>query len=159
MIHRNGVKAVLVSGCCLALTMTGCAYQGVNSLPLPGAVGRGPDSVKYTVQVPNVATLESNSRRRSSDSAATSRLSNAPRGFYRTTTKMSRQNCSRFWKTKGSRSDLARKSCRFRGVLVSEYNLRCERITARKALSRVTICWLQRDAPATPIVSTPRKEA
>ncbi|WP_083125746.1 MCE family protein [Mycolicibacterium tusciae] len=61
MIRRNGVKVMVVSGCCLALTMTGCAYQGVNSLPLPGAVGRGPDSVQYTVQVPNVATLESNS--------------------------------------------------------------------------------------------------
>ncbi len=61
MIRRNGVKAMIVSGCCLALSITGCAYQGVNSLPLPGAVGRGPDSVKYTVQVPNVATLESNS--------------------------------------------------------------------------------------------------
>jgi len=61
MIGRNGAKALVVSGCCLAMTMTGCAYQGVNSLPLPGAVGRGPDSVKYTVQVPNVATLESNS--------------------------------------------------------------------------------------------------
>lgn len=58
---RNRVKALVVSGCCLAITMTGCAYQGVNSLPLPGAVGRGPDAVKYTVQVPNVATLESNS--------------------------------------------------------------------------------------------------
>ncbi len=58
---RNRMKALVVSGCCLAVTMTGCAYQGINSLPLPGAVGRGPDSVKYTVQVPNVATLESNS--------------------------------------------------------------------------------------------------
>jgi phospholipid/cholesterol/gamma-HCH transport system substrate-binding protein len=58
---RNRAKALVVSGCCLAVTMTGCAYQGINSLPLPGAVGRGPDSVQYTVQVPNVATLESNS--------------------------------------------------------------------------------------------------
>jgi virulence factor Mce-like protein len=61
MIRRNRVKALVVSGCSLALVMTGCAYQGVNSLPLPGAVGRGPNSVKYTVEVPNVATLESNS--------------------------------------------------------------------------------------------------
>ena len=61
MIRRNRVKALVMSGCCLALTMTGCAYQGLNSLPLPGAVGRGPDAVTYTVEVPNVATLESNS--------------------------------------------------------------------------------------------------
>jgi virulence factor Mce-like protein len=33
----------------------------LNSLPLPGAVGRGPDAVTYHVEVPNVATLESNS--------------------------------------------------------------------------------------------------
>ena len=33
----------------------------MNSLPLPGAVGRGPDAVTYHVEVPNVATLESNS--------------------------------------------------------------------------------------------------
>jgi phospholipid/cholesterol/gamma-HCH transport system substrate-binding protein len=61
MILRNRVKALVASGCCLALTMTGCAFQGLNSLPLPGAEGRGPDAVTYTVQVPNVATLESNS--------------------------------------------------------------------------------------------------
>jgi len=43
------------------MTLTGCSFQGLNSLPLPGAVGRGPDAVTYHVQVPNVATLESNS--------------------------------------------------------------------------------------------------
>lgn len=59
MISR--VRTLAVSGCCLALMMTGCAFEGVNSLPLPGAVGRGPDAVTYTVEVPNVATLESNS--------------------------------------------------------------------------------------------------
>ncbi|MDT5333851.1 MAG: phospholipid/cholesterol/gamma-HCH transport system substrate-binding protein [Mycobacterium sp.] len=41
--------------------LTGCSFQGLNSLPLPGAVGRGPDAVTYHVEVPNVATLESNS--------------------------------------------------------------------------------------------------
>jgi phospholipid/cholesterol/gamma-HCH transport system substrate-binding protein len=43
------------------LTATGCAFQGVNSLPLPGAVGRGSDASVYHVQIANVATLESNS--------------------------------------------------------------------------------------------------
>ena len=42
------------------LTATGCAFQGVNSLPLPGAVGRGGDPV-YHVEIANVGTLESNS--------------------------------------------------------------------------------------------------
>ena len=45
----------------MALTSSGCAFQGVNSLPLPGAVGRGPDAKIYHVEVANIATLESNS--------------------------------------------------------------------------------------------------
>ena len=44
-----------------ALTITGCAFQGVNSLPLPGAVGRGADAAVYHVEMANVGTLESNS--------------------------------------------------------------------------------------------------
>lgn len=55
------VKRLAVVGSCVALTVTGCSFQGLNSLPLPGAVGRGPDAVIYHVEVPNVATLESNS--------------------------------------------------------------------------------------------------
>ncbi|QZY44713.1 MULTISPECIES: MCE family protein [Mycolicibacterium] len=57
----RGAKQLTVLGCGVALALSGCAFQGVNSLPLPGAVGRGPDAVTYNVQVPNVATLESNS--------------------------------------------------------------------------------------------------
>ena len=49
MIRR--VKQLTVVGCSLALSLSGCAFQGVNSLPLPGAVGRGPDAVTYHVQV------------------------------------------------------------------------------------------------------------
>ena len=45
----------------IALTTSGCAFQGVNSLPLPGAVGRGADSSIYHVEIANVATLEPNS--------------------------------------------------------------------------------------------------
>jgi phospholipid/cholesterol/gamma-HCH transport system substrate-binding protein len=41
--------------------MTGCSFEGLNSLPLPGAVGRGPDAVTYHVEIPNVSTMESNS--------------------------------------------------------------------------------------------------
>ncbi|MDT5367588.1 MAG: phospholipid/cholesterol/gamma-HCH transport system substrate-binding protein, partial [Mycobacterium sp.] len=55
------MKRLTVVASCLVLTLTGCAFQGLNSLPLPGAVGRGPDAVTYHVEVPNVATLESNS--------------------------------------------------------------------------------------------------
>jgi phospholipid/cholesterol/gamma-HCH transport system substrate-binding protein len=61
MIRWSHVKRLTVVGSCLALALTGCSFQGLNSLPLPGAVGRGPDAVTYHVQVPNVAQLESNS--------------------------------------------------------------------------------------------------
>ncbi len=57
----RGIKGLVVVGSCGALTLTGCAFQGLNSLPLPGAVGRGPGAVIYHVEVANVATLESNS--------------------------------------------------------------------------------------------------
>ena len=43
------------------LTGTGCAFHGLNSLPLPGAVGRGPDADTYHVELANVITMESNS--------------------------------------------------------------------------------------------------
>jgi phospholipid/cholesterol/gamma-HCH transport system substrate-binding protein len=61
MIRGSRRKAVIVTACCVVSTMTACSFQGLNSLPLPGAVGRGPDAVTYHVEVPNVATLESNS--------------------------------------------------------------------------------------------------
>lgn len=46
---------------CAILTAVGCGYNGVNSLPLPGAVGRGADAAVYHVELANVGTLESNS--------------------------------------------------------------------------------------------------
>jgi virulence factor Mce-like protein len=52
---------VVVGSCVAMTTMTGCAYQGLNSLPLPGAVGRGSDATIYHVEVANIGTLESNS--------------------------------------------------------------------------------------------------
>lgn len=56
-----GIKRLAVVGSCIAMALTGCSFEGINSLPLPGAVGRGADAVTYHVQVANVATLESNS--------------------------------------------------------------------------------------------------
>jgi virulence factor Mce-like protein len=52
---------LFAAGTCAAMVATGCAFQGVNSLPLPGAVGRGSDAHVYHVQISNIATLESNS--------------------------------------------------------------------------------------------------
>lgn len=46
---------------CVTLAMSGCGFQGLNSIPLPGVVGRGSDASVYHVQIANVGTLESNS--------------------------------------------------------------------------------------------------
>ncbi|MGV1087527.1 MAG: MCE family protein [Mycobacterium sp.] len=45
----------------VAVSATGCSFGGLNSLPLPGAVGRGPDAATYHVELANVSTLEPNS--------------------------------------------------------------------------------------------------
>jgi phospholipid/cholesterol/gamma-HCH transport system substrate-binding protein len=52
---------MLAIGCCVMVTATGCAFHGLNSLPLPGTVGRGAGSDIYHVEIANVGTLESNS--------------------------------------------------------------------------------------------------
>ena len=54
-------RRVFAVGCCVVVTATGCAFHGLNSLPLPGAVGRGPGAIIYHVEIPNVGTMESNS--------------------------------------------------------------------------------------------------
>jgi virulence factor Mce-like protein len=52
---------MVTAGACAAVFTSGCAFQGVNSLPLPGAVGRGAEASVYHVQIANVAQLEPNS--------------------------------------------------------------------------------------------------
>ncbi|HYX99505.1 MAG TPA: MCE family protein [Mycobacterium sp.] len=61
MTARIALRRVLAIGCCVMLTGAGCAFHGLNSLPLPGAVGRGPDADVYHVELANVITMESNS--------------------------------------------------------------------------------------------------
>ena len=61
MTGRFNARGLLVIGSFVILTATGCAFQGVNSLPLPGAVGRGPGASIYHVEIANVGHLESNS--------------------------------------------------------------------------------------------------
>ncbi len=61
------MSAVRVSRLVALLTLavmtgvTGCSFQGVNSLALPGTVGSGPGAVTYHLEIANVGTLESNS--------------------------------------------------------------------------------------------------
>jgi phospholipid/cholesterol/gamma-HCH transport system substrate-binding protein len=61
MIGSRIGRRALAIGTSVMLIITGCSFQGVNSLPLPGAVGRGTDAAVYHVEVANIGTLESNS--------------------------------------------------------------------------------------------------
>jgi phospholipid/cholesterol/gamma-HCH transport system substrate-binding protein len=61
MTARVLVRRVFVLWAAVMLAATGCAFNGLNSLPLPGAVGRGPGASVYHVEIANVGTLEANS--------------------------------------------------------------------------------------------------
>jgi phospholipid/cholesterol/gamma-HCH transport system substrate-binding protein len=61
MINGRSVSRLMASATCVVLAATGCAFNGLNSLPLPGTVGRGADALTYHVELANVVTLESNS--------------------------------------------------------------------------------------------------
>jgi virulence factor Mce-like protein len=63
MIERTPMlltRLIAVAGC-VVVAATGCAFHGLNSLPLPGTVGDGNDAQIYRVEFANIATLESNS--------------------------------------------------------------------------------------------------
>lgn len=51
----------------ILLVVPGCGWQGVNSLPLPGTEGGGPDSFEVQAQLPEVANIQRNSRVRVGD--------------------------------------------------------------------------------------------
>nr|WP_090275115.1 MCE family protein [Mycolicibacterium komanii]CRL68057.1 virulence factor Mce family protein [Mycolicibacterium komanii] len=61
MTRTRSIRRLVVMACCVALAMTGCTFEGVNSLPLPGTVGRGEGAAVYHIQVANVGSLEPNS--------------------------------------------------------------------------------------------------
>ena len=52
---------MLAVGAALVLLTSGCSWQGLNSLPMPGAVGRGAGSTIIHVEMADVGSLESNS--------------------------------------------------------------------------------------------------
>jgi virulence factor Mce-like protein len=60
-MRRAWARRILAVIVVLASGLTGCSFHGLNSLPLPGTVGRGPDAVMYRVELANVGTLEPNS--------------------------------------------------------------------------------------------------
>lgn len=51
----------------VVVTLTGCQWQGLNSLDLPGTEGNGPGAFTVQAQLPNVTNIERNSRVRVGD--------------------------------------------------------------------------------------------
>lgn len=51
----------------VVIGISGCDWRGVNSLPLPGTEGKGPDSFVIQAQMPDVNNIEPNSRVRVAD--------------------------------------------------------------------------------------------
>lgn len=61
MTRQRSLARLTAVASCVVLTASGCAFEGLNSLELPGTVGRGQDAAIYHVEIANVGTLESNS--------------------------------------------------------------------------------------------------
>ena len=51
----------------LTLILSGCGWQGLNSLPLPGTEGNGPGAFEIRAQMPDVSNIQPNSRVRVGD--------------------------------------------------------------------------------------------
>jgi phospholipid/cholesterol/gamma-HCH transport system substrate-binding protein len=60
MRQSRVVAGVLVAS--LVAATPGCAWRGLNSLPLPGTAGRGPGAYSIQAQLPDARTIEPNSR-------------------------------------------------------------------------------------------------
>ncbi|MGC4987973.1 MCE family protein [Nocardia salmonicida] len=60
-MRRQRILAGLAVGVAVTLGATGCQWDGLNSLPMPGSEGRGPGSYTVRIQMPNVTTLTRNS--------------------------------------------------------------------------------------------------
>ncbi|MGA9491795.1 MAG: mammalian cell entry protein, partial [Mycobacterium sp.] len=58
--NRQCSSLAVILGCVI-LSSAGCAFEGLNSLPLPGTVGRGAGAQIFHVEVGNAGALEPNS--------------------------------------------------------------------------------------------------
>lgn len=59
--HIRGRLGRVAAACTVLVVASGCQWQGVESLPLPGTVGTGADGYSITAEVANVGTLTENS--------------------------------------------------------------------------------------------------
>jgi phospholipid/cholesterol/gamma-HCH transport system substrate-binding protein len=64
-VRTRGTVTVLAA--VILLAVAGCGWRGLNSLPLPGTAGGGPGSYTIQAQLPDVTTLQQNSRVRVGD--------------------------------------------------------------------------------------------
>lgn len=64
---RSRILGAGALGAVVLLTGAGCAWDGLNSLPLPGAEGTGDDAYEITIEMPNVTTITRNSPVRVND--------------------------------------------------------------------------------------------
>lgn len=63
----RAAAAVAVLAVWVAAVASGCGWQGVNSLPLPGTAGGGPGSFEVKAALPDVTNIQQNSRVRVDD--------------------------------------------------------------------------------------------
>jgi phospholipid/cholesterol/gamma-HCH transport system substrate-binding protein len=61
MTSNRTIKTFLAVTGMLTVALSGCSFHGINSLPLPGVIGRGSDATVYHVEIANIGTLEQNS--------------------------------------------------------------------------------------------------
>jgi phospholipid/cholesterol/gamma-HCH transport system substrate-binding protein len=68
-MRTRWIRAAAVCGLVVLVTagLSGCAWRGVNSLPLPGTKGNGPGAYTIQAQLPDVDNIEQNSRVRVND--------------------------------------------------------------------------------------------
>lgn len=59
--RARGVVKVGILACAMSITLAGCEWGGLNSLPLPGTEGRGDGAYQVQIEMPNVTTLSQNS--------------------------------------------------------------------------------------------------
>ncbi|WP_194862006.1 MCE family protein [Dietzia sp. SYD-A1] len=64
---RRRLLATGALGAVVLITGAGCTWEGLNSLPLPGAQGRGDNAYEVTIEMPNVTTITRNSPVRVND--------------------------------------------------------------------------------------------
>jgi phospholipid/cholesterol/gamma-HCH transport system substrate-binding protein len=65
--HRPRCAAFALAAVLTAVMLSGCGWQGLNSIALPGTAGGGADSYQIQAQLPDIGNMQQNSRVRVAD--------------------------------------------------------------------------------------------